>query len=448
MPPLGITDSADQVTKPSSHKKLSAFARHVRNYDALDIKWPHASFLAPIDMARAGFCYHPTSSAHDNVQCYSCGIRVKDWVKGSIPVKEHLRYVRAHRPNCKYLDRYRRDHPGILEKYENQLDRAQEIKDRKIEWPHASPLALKDMAEAGFRHHPTSSSDDTVKCDSCLITVWNWADGFIPLKEHLRLVGQRKCKYLNRFRTYNRGVLEKYENELEMEQKAEAGGIDQERQQQESDSERDHAERARIQHVHQMISEHTKQLLVSSLQQLDQSEQDYTEACIRHQEQQLPHRDKIERCQRNNSFGTGKLDDEPLEEHMRSSPECSSLCTHRVNGKSASESALISAIEKAAMSVKSLLQSESSIEIVPKAATTVNAAGSAVPSRPTTPTQADRSIAPASQHTFGPHCGANSENALTKAVGPLQSKAKFGMGIGDWEELELDGEENDGWIEV
>ncbi len=451
MPPLGITDSADQLTEPSSRKKLSAFVRQVRNYDASDIKWPHASFLAPIDMAMAGFRYQPTSSAHDYVKCVSCRVGVHSWVKGAIPIKEHQVAVRRYKLNCKYLDQYRRDHRGILEKYEDQLDRAQEIKDRKIEWPHASPLALKDMAEAGFRHHPTSNSDDIVICGSCDLVIANWVEGAIPLKEHLRGVrsGQRNCKYLNRFRTYNRGILEKYENELEMEQKAEAGGIDQTHQQQESDSERDHAERARTQNTHRMIAEHANQLLVNLSQQQNQCEQGYTGACIRHQPQQPPvfaHRDKTERCQRNHSVGTGQPDDKPLKEHVRSLPECSSLCTQHVTEKPASESAL-SAIEKAT-SLISPLQSKTSIEIVPKAATTVDPGESAVPSRPTTPTQADCSVAPASQQTLSPHGHANSDNTFVKAVVPVQSKAKVGMDTGDWEELEFDGEENDSWIEV
>ena len=60
--------------------------------------WP--KYLSPSrsDLARAGFIY---SGKGDKVQCVFCGVILKDWAPGDIPMEEHSRWAEGKCPFVK-----------------------------------------------------------------------------------------------------------------------------------------------------------------------------------------------------------------------------------------------------------------------------------------------------------------------------------------------------------
>lgn len=49
-----------------------------------------------LQLAKAGFFYHPTQSNPDNVACFLCRSNLDGWEEGDDPLVEHLK----HAPNC------------------------------------------------------------------------------------------------------------------------------------------------------------------------------------------------------------------------------------------------------------------------------------------------------------------------------------------------------------
>ena len=50
-------------------------------------KWPKDEIVSPVDLVRAGLFY---CGPGDRVKCAFCGGIMYNWVKGDIPLKEHL----------------------------------------------------------------------------------------------------------------------------------------------------------------------------------------------------------------------------------------------------------------------------------------------------------------------------------------------------------------------
>ena len=50
----------------------------------------------PLKLAKAGFFY---TGRGDVVQCFYCGVKLKNWVSCDVPYKEHCKFS----PNCRYM---------------------------------------------------------------------------------------------------------------------------------------------------------------------------------------------------------------------------------------------------------------------------------------------------------------------------------------------------------
>ena len=58
-------------------------------------KWVKDEILSPVDLVKAGLFY---CGPGDRVKCAFCGGIMYNWVRGDIPLKEHLK----HFPFCKF----------------------------------------------------------------------------------------------------------------------------------------------------------------------------------------------------------------------------------------------------------------------------------------------------------------------------------------------------------
>ena len=59
--------------------------------------WPKKQFTQKaIDLCEAGFFY---TNISDCVQCFHCGISIKNWKKDDRPLEQHVHY----NPNCAFL---------------------------------------------------------------------------------------------------------------------------------------------------------------------------------------------------------------------------------------------------------------------------------------------------------------------------------------------------------
>ena len=62
------------------------------------VNWPIKCKASPSEFASCGFWYVGVS---DMVQCFHCGIVIKDWLKGNIPLDEHYRQM----PGCSFINK-------------------------------------------------------------------------------------------------------------------------------------------------------------------------------------------------------------------------------------------------------------------------------------------------------------------------------------------------------
>ncbi|KAL9030087.1 MAG: hypothetical protein Q9196_001750 [Gyalolechia fulgens] len=100
------------------------------------LKWPHQS-PAPVQLAKAGFYYKPTSSTPDNTTCYLCHSNLDGWEENDDAIGEHINLS----PNCGWaaLARIEQD---IEEGNQEQQDPMDEslLNARKMTfgagWPH------------------------------------------------------------------------------------------------------------------------------------------------------------------------------------------------------------------------------------------------------------------------------------------------------------------------
>lgn len=350
-------------------------------------------------------------------------------------------------------------------------------------WPHAW-LAPEDLAKAGFCYKPNRQSKDRVRCYDCSLSLDEWVIGDIPIKEHL--AHQPTCHYLERFRARNPGTLEQHEEELQHGKERKSSLNKQARRQEEDraklEQEKERAKQARTQHRHEAHSANANQLLINFLeQQYDNEDTQYIKAWEKYQEQQIvfvsrstapksydtrlasctlwpntcpkasdmgtaefhrqqhSERQKLVVCsQRNLSLSNWEHNGDPLDEHVRRSPKFSFLHTPI-------EQSALAAVQKTTTSAKFTLASPTSIKTSPIPAVVSEIS---VSSRPTTPPPAYRSISPTSHHTLSPNCDKNANKVLAQTESSGDFVKEPVLDVGDWVEVEIDGEEKDDWVKI
>ena len=169
------------------------------------VGWPLNESVHPEQLARVGFVYTGEGSL---VQCFQCGVRYRNWLKGDIPLSVHQRC----NPHCAFLysltsktissteeqipfvqleptlpntqhEKFSLEFPT----YDDQATRLQSFK----YW--GGVLPKEELAGAGFY---MIAHRDVVRCFSCHVVLQDWERTDNVIDEHRRL--SPDCPFLNK----------------------------------------------------------------------------------------------------------------------------------------------------------------------------------------------------------------------------------------------------------
>jgi hypothetical protein len=147
-------------------------------------------------MARAGFFYRPAHDSTDNVQCFSCGVKLDGWEETDVALAEHL----AHAKYCAWAIAMSVS-PGETsgEGSEERDPLGEELYTARQGtftvgdgWPHESKKGWKckvnKLVEAGWCWDPSPDGDepDGVTCFYCNLSLDGWEPKDDPFLEHQR----------------------------------------------------------------------------------------------------------------------------------------------------------------------------------------------------------------------------------------------------------------------
>lgn len=77
------------------HVKSRHYSIYMNRVNSFEL-WPKQMKQDIYSLARAGFFY---TKEGDTVECFTCGVRVRDWNVNDIPTIEHEK----HSTSCKYM---------------------------------------------------------------------------------------------------------------------------------------------------------------------------------------------------------------------------------------------------------------------------------------------------------------------------------------------------------
>ncbi|EGY16777.1 uncharacterized protein VDAG_07941 [Verticillium dahliae VdLs.17] len=176
--------------KASFEKKVPAPKRRgsAATKTAKTLTWPHARFLSPESLARAGFSWRPLDGSPDNVQCFLCNKSLDGWEEGDDPLDEHVK----HAPQCGWAvcAAIEAGYAGFVSEDPN-LPRMLEAGKATFAglWPHDGKRGwkckTKQLAEAGWKWTPMAEYDDMATCAYCELALDGWEQGDKPLDEHM-----------------------------------------------------------------------------------------------------------------------------------------------------------------------------------------------------------------------------------------------------------------------
>ena len=185
----------------------------VGNYESIEerirsfVGWPLEHLVSAEQLARVGFVYTGEGSL---VQCFQCGVRYRNWLKGDMPLSVHQkcnpRCAFLHTLTCKSkLVKDQRLNKLILQPegisctvpnesvtlefpdYTNQATRLQSFK----YW--GGVLPKEELAEAGFY---MIARRDVVRCFSCHVVLQDWERTDNVIEEHQR--HRPNCEFLKK----------------------------------------------------------------------------------------------------------------------------------------------------------------------------------------------------------------------------------------------------------
>lgn len=144
--------------------------------------WP-LSFLAPAELAKAGFYY---VGPGDKVACFACDGKLNNWEPKDNAMSEH----RRHFPNCQFVSNSAR--PSLRCSVSNvSMQTTSSRLKTFVNWPTRIPVTPKKLAEAGFYY---VGRNDDVKCFCCDGGLRCWESGDDPWVEHAKWFP--RCEYL------------------------------------------------------------------------------------------------------------------------------------------------------------------------------------------------------------------------------------------------------------
>ncbi|KAH9817753.1 BIR-domain-containing protein [Teratosphaeria destructans] len=155
------------------------------------IEWPHES-PSPDSLAHAGFFYRPAHDSVDNVQCFSCGVKLDGWEPQDDPLREHMNHITW----CAW---------AISQSVKRAPGREDETRDPMSDemvtarrgtfdtgegWPHEGKRGWRckttQMVEAGWTMDPSPDMEDGVTCMYCSLSLDGWEPKDDPFQEHKR----------------------------------------------------------------------------------------------------------------------------------------------------------------------------------------------------------------------------------------------------------------------
>ncbi|KAH0443905.1 chromosome segregation protein [Colletotrichum camelliae] len=152
-----------------------------------NLTWPHAKYLLPEDLAKAGFVWRPFPENPDNVACFLCNKSLDGWEEGDNALEEHVK----HAPDCGWAIVAGID-ANVGDLATEDPSSARMIKARKAtfggRWPHDNKKGwkckTKQLAEAGWKYTPSLEYDDMATCTYCDLALDGWEQGDKPWDEH------------------------------------------------------------------------------------------------------------------------------------------------------------------------------------------------------------------------------------------------------------------------
>ena len=178
-------------TLPINSENYGSEAERIRSF----VGWPLNESVHPEQLARVGFVYTGEGSL---VQCFQCGVRYRNWLKGDIPLSVHQRC----NPRCAFLHTLTAKSKSVEEQRpsfsyiqpESMLPTTQS-KDITLEFPDYTDqttrlqsfkywggvLPKEELAEAGFY---MIARRDVVRCFSCRVVLQDWEKSDNVIDEH------------------------------------------------------------------------------------------------------------------------------------------------------------------------------------------------------------------------------------------------------------------------
>ena len=179
---------------PINAENYRSEAERIRSF----VGWPLNESVHPEQLAEVGFVYTGEGSL---VQCFQCGVRCRNWLKGDIPLSVHQRCnprcaflhtlttksksVEEHRPSFSFirpesmLPTTQSEDIEVLQfpDYSDQATRLQSFK----YW--GGVLPKEELAEAGVY---MIARRDVVRCFSCHVVLQDWEKTDNVIDEHQR----------------------------------------------------------------------------------------------------------------------------------------------------------------------------------------------------------------------------------------------------------------------
>ncbi|XP_065906481.1 baculoviral IAP repeat-containing protein 7-B-like isoform X2 [Dysidea avara] len=166
------------------------------------VGWPLNESVHPEQLARVGFVYTGEGSL---VQCFQCGVRYRNWLKGDIPLSVHQRCnprcaflhtltsktkPTLEKPNRSHVPDFSIDVPNeiVTLEFPDYTDQATRLQSFKY-W--GGVLPKEELAEAGFY---MIARRDVVRCFSCHVVLQDWEKTDNVIDEHRR--HNPECSFL------------------------------------------------------------------------------------------------------------------------------------------------------------------------------------------------------------------------------------------------------------
>ena len=159
--------------------------------------WPLSAIVTSYQLASVGFYYTGEGS---KVICFSCGLEVREWKRGDVPLLVHCR----SNPDCTFIKSIIKGAPlsenapapvhmslatnsSSRPNYSDEQVRLQSFK----KLSPAFPIPRRSLAEAGLF---LLRLPDVMKCHSCEVVLQGWVEEDTPVEKHRQATSH--CPFL------------------------------------------------------------------------------------------------------------------------------------------------------------------------------------------------------------------------------------------------------------